>query len=71
MKRSRSPKLYIIPLKTKRILIATSFTAIITGCIPAVGDTFTADGLSVEVPAVEKTRPDQIRVWKVVEETEE
>ena len=35
-----------------------------TGCIPAVGDTFTADGLSVEVTAVEITRPDQIRVWK-------
>ncbi|MBR2319161.1 MAG: HlyC/CorC family transporter [Clostridia bacterium] len=42
-----------------------------TGCIPAVGDTFTADGLSVEVTAVETTRPDQIHVWKVVEETEE
>ena len=41
-----------------------------TGRIPAVGDTFTADGLSVEVTAVETTRPDQIRVWKV-EETEE
>ena len=41
------------------------------GCIPNVGDTFTADGLSVEVTRVEKTRPDQIRVWKVVEETEE
>ena len=41
------------------------------GCIPAVGDTFTADGLSVEVTRVEKTRPDQIRVRKVVEETEE
>ena len=41
------------------------------GCIPAVGGTFTADGLSVEVTRVEKTRPDQIRVWKVVEETEE
>ena len=42
-----------------------------TGCIPAVGDTFTADGLSVEVTAVEKTRPDQIRVWKATVETEE
>ena len=42
-----------------------------TGCIPAVGDTFTADGLSVEVTAVEKTRPDRIRVWKAVEATEE
>lgn len=41
-----------------------------TGRIPAVGDTFTADGLSVEVTRVEKTRPDQIRVWKA-EETEE
>ena len=41
-----------------------------TGRIPAVGDTFTADGLSVEVLQVETTRPDQIRVWKV-EETEE
>lgn len=41
-----------------------------TGCIPAVGDTFTADGLSVEVTAVETTRPDRIRVWKA-EETEE
>ena len=41
-----------------------------TGRIPAVGDTFTADGLSVEVTAVETTRPDQIRVWKA-EETEE
>lgn len=42
-----------------------------TGCIPAVGDTFTADGLSVEVTAVETTRPDQIRVWKAAVETEE
>ncbi len=42
-----------------------------TGCIPAVGDTFTADGLSVEVNQVETTRPDQIRVWKVIEENEE
>ncbi|MBQ3202855.1 MAG: HlyC/CorC family transporter [Clostridia bacterium] len=41
-----------------------------TGRIPAVGDTFTADGLSVEVLQVEITRPDQIRVWKA-EETEE
>ena len=41
-----------------------------TGRIPAVGDTFTADGLSVEVLQVETTRPDQIRVWKA-EETEE
>ena len=42
-----------------------------TGCIPAVGDTFTADGLSVEVIQVETTRPDQIRVWKAAEEAEE
>ena len=41
------------------------------GCIPNVGDTFTADGLSVEVTRVEKTRPDQIRVWKAEEEKEE
>ena len=41
------------------------------GCIPKVGDTVTADGLSVEVTRVEKTRPDQIRVWKVVDTTEE
>ena len=42
------------------------------GCIPAVGDTFTADGLSVEVLAVETTRPDQVRVrLATVEETEE
>ena len=42
-----------------------------TGCIPAVGDTFTADGLSVEVTQVETTRPNQIRVWKAIEELEE
>ena len=41
------------------------------GCIPSVGDTFTADGLSVEVTAVETTRPDQIRVWRAVTEEEE
>jgi CBS domain containing-hemolysin-like protein len=41
------------------------------GCIPKVGDTVTADGLSVEVTRVEKTRPDQIRVWKVADPTEE
>ena len=41
------------------------------GCIPNVGDTFSADGLSVEVTRVEKTRPDQIRVWKAEEETEQ
>ena len=34
-----------------------------TGCIPSVGDTFTADGLSVEVTKVETTRPEEIRVW--------
>ena len=43
----------------------------VTGCIPAVGDTFTADGLSVEVTRVEKTRPDEVLVWKLPEETEE
>ena len=32
------------------------------GCIPLVGDVFDADGLSVEVTRVEKTRPDEIRV---------
>ena len=42
-----------------------------TGCIPAVGDTFTADGLSVEVLQVETTRPDQIHVWKAEETSEE
>ena len=42
-----------------------------TGCIPAVGDTFTADGLSVEVTQVETTRPNQIRVRRAPEETEE
>ena len=41
------------------------------GCIPKVGDTVTADGLSVEVTRVEKTRPDQIRVWKAIDPTEE
>ena len=41
------------------------------GCIPAAGDTFAADGLQVEVTRVEKTRPDEIRVWKPLEETEE
>ena len=34
------------------------------GRIPAVGDAFTADGLSVEVTKVETTRPEEIRVWK-------
>ena len=42
-----------------------------TGRIPAVGDTFSADGLSVEVTRVETTRPDVVRVWKTPEETEE
>ncbi len=42
-----------------------------TGCIPAVGDRFEADGLSVEVLKVEKTRPDEILVWKIQEKTEE
>ena len=32
---------------------------------------FTADGLSVEVTRVEKTRPDQIRVWIAQQEIEE
>lgn len=34
------------------------------GCIPAVGDTCTVDGLSVEVTKVEPTRPDEVRVWR-------
>ena len=42
-----------------------------TGCIPKVGDTFSADGLSVEVTKVETTRPDEIRVWLTPEEPEE
>ena len=41
------------------------------GCIPKVGDAFSADGLSVEVTKVETTRPDEVRVWKTPEETEE
>ena len=40
------------------------------GCIPSVGDAFTADGLSVEVTKVETTRPEEIRVWKATEEEE-
>ncbi|MBQ6849082.1 MAG: HlyC/CorC family transporter [Clostridia bacterium] len=40
------------------------------GCIPSVGDAFTADGLSVEVTKVETTRPEEIRVWKAAEEEE-
>jgi len=39
-----------------------------TGCIPSVGDTFTADGLSVEVTKVEITRPEEIRVWPATNE---
>ena len=39
-----------------------------TGCIPSVGDTFTADGLSVEVTKVEITRPEEIRVWPAANE---
>ncbi len=42
-----------------------------TGRIPAVGDCFEADGLGVEVTRVEKTRPDEVIVWKLPEETEE
>jgi len=42
-----------------------------TGRIPAVGDTFTADGLAVEVLKVEKTRPDEILVWKLPETIDE
>ena len=40
------------------------------GRIPAVGDAFTADGLSVEVTKVETTRPEEIRVWKATAEEE-
>lgn len=32
------------------------------GCIPAVGDSFTADGLEVVVTQVDKTHPEEIRV---------
>ncbi len=32
------------------------------GCIPAEGDTFTTDGLQVEVLRVDKTHPEEIRV---------
>ena len=39
-----------------------------TGCIPSVGDIFTADGLSVEVTKVEITRPEEIRVWPATNE---
>ena len=41
-----------------------------TGCIPSVGDAFTADGLSVEVTKVETTRPEEIRVRKAEPEEE-
>ncbi len=41
------------------------------GCIPSVGDTFTADGLAVEVTRVETTRPEEILVRPIPEETEE
>ena len=41
------------------------------GCIPLVGDVFDADGLSVRVTRVEKTRPDEILVWKLPETEEE
>ncbi len=40
------------------------------GCIPSVGDAFTADGLSVEVTKVETTRPEEIRVWPAHTEEE-
>lgn len=40
------------------------------GRIPAVGDAFTADGLSVEVTKVETTRPEEIRVWAATPEQE-
>ena len=40
------------------------------GRIPAVGDAFTADGLSVEVTKVETTRPEEIRVWPAKAEEE-
>ena len=40
------------------------------GRIPAVGDAFTADGLSVEVTKVETTRPEEIRVWPATPEEE-
>ncbi len=41
------------------------------GRIPAVGDAFTADGLSVEVTRVDITRPEEIRVYPAPTDTEE
>ena len=40
------------------------------GCIPAVGDTFTADGLQVQVLRVDKTHPEEILVTPVTEDAE-
>ena len=42
-----------------------------TGCIPAEGDTFVADGLEVTVTKVGKTHPEEIRVRAVDEPAEE
>ncbi|MBQ9859478.1 MAG: HlyC/CorC family transporter [Clostridia bacterium] len=42
-----------------------------TGCIPAEGDTFVADGLAVTVTKVGKTHPEEIRVRAVEEPAEE
>ncbi len=39
------------------------------GCIPSVGDSFTADGLTADVTQVDKTHPEEIRV-RVAEEPE-
>ena len=41
------------------------------GCIPLVGDVFDADGLSVEVTRVAKTRPDVIRVRAITPKSDE
>ena len=41
-----------------------------TGCIPAVGDTFTADGLQVRVLRVDKTHPVEILVTPISEEAD-
>lgn len=41
------------------------------GRIPAVGDSFTADGLAVEVTRVDTTRPEEIRVWPAPAESKE
>ena len=38
------------------------------GCIPVAGDTFEADGLSVEVTRVETTRPEEVRVRPILQE---